>query len=49
MDAIKNWLNSDPVVEGDDATAGDYLRSFIENLWKAVVNLLNSIGEWPIK
>ena len=24
------------------------LRVFIENAWKAVVNLLAKLGEWPI-
>lgn len=24
------------------------LRAFIENAWKAIVNLLAKLGEWPI-
>ena len=48
MDKIKEWLNSDPVEEGASLTAGDYLRALIENMFKAIVNLLNAIGEWPI-
>lgn len=27
----------------------DALREFIENAWKAVVNLLAKLGEWPIE
>ena len=27
----------------------DALRAFIENAWKAIVNLLDSMGEWPIE
>lgn len=26
----------------------DALRDFVENLWKAVVNLLSKLGEWPL-
>ena len=26
----------------------DGLRAFIENVWKAVINLLSKLGEWPI-
>lgn len=47
MDA---WLNDKVEVNGQEGleTNGDWLRNFIENLWKAVVELLNAIGEWPI-
>ena len=27
----------------------DSLRAFIENAWKAIVNLLAQLGEWPIE
>lgn len=27
----------------------DNLRAFIENAWKAVVELLAKLGEWPIE
>lgn len=27
----------------------DALRAFIENAYKAIVNLLAYLGEWPIK
>ena len=27
----------------------DAIRAFIENAWKAVVNLLSYLGEWPIE
>ena len=49
MDAIKNWLNNDPVEEGASATNGDFLRAFIENLFKAIAELLKGLGEWPIE
>ncbi len=26
----------------------DALRAFIENAWKAIANLLNELGEWPL-
>lgn len=26
----------------------DALRAFIENAWKAVINLLAKLGEWPL-
>lgn len=26
----------------------DALRAFIENAWKAIVNLLAKLGEWPL-
>lgn len=48
MADLKNWLNSDPVEEGASTTVADYLRAFIENLYKAIVELLNALGEWPI-
>lgn len=35
-------------VIGKDETNGDFLRAFIENIWKAVVELLAKLGEWPI-
>ena len=31
-----------------DAKFWDDLRAFIENAWKAVVELLAKMGEWPI-
>ncbi len=44
---IKNWLNS--TNEGTETpTMGDYLRSVIENMFMAIVELLNALGEWPI-
>lgn len=45
---MADWLNKDSLQDGTQATNGDFLRAFIENLWKAVINLLNAIGEWPI-
>ena len=29
-------------------TNGDSLRSIIENVFKALANFLNMLGEWPI-
>lgn len=48
MKEFKDWLNSDPVEEGASITVADYIRAFIENAFKAIVELLNSLGEWPI-
>jgi hypothetical protein len=31
-----------------DAKFWDNLRDFIENAWKAIANLLNELGEWPL-
>ncbi len=31
-----------------EATFWDNLRAFIENAYKAIVNLLSVLGEWPI-
>ncbi len=43
------WFDKESgVVDGEDKTNGDFIRAFIENLWKAVVELLNKLGEWPI-
>lgn len=44
---MADWLNKESV-EGE-GTNGDFLRTLIENLWKAVVELLNALGEWPIE
>lgn len=45
FDKIMNWLNKNNVSEG---TNGDSLIAFIENAFKAVVELLAMLGEWPI-
>lgn len=31
-----------------EKTVWDLLREFIENAYKAIVNLLSMLGEWPI-
>ncbi|MBQ2813268.1 MAG: hypothetical protein IJE63_08410 [Clostridia bacterium] len=47
---MAEWLDKEVEVNGEAGleTNGDWLRNFIENLWKAVVELLNAIGEWHI-
>lgn len=45
FDKIKDWLNKDNVSGVHNA---DSLRAFIENAFKAVVELLAMLGEWPI-
>lgn len=45
---LENWLNSDSFLDGTSQTNGDFLRAFIENLYKAIVNLLAKLGEWPL-
>ncbi len=45
---MADWLNSDTFLDGTQATNGDFLRAFIENAWKFIVELLNKLGEWPI-
>lgn len=41
---IEAWLNADAV----EGTKGDGLRAIVEGVYKAIVNLLNALGEWPI-
>ena len=44
------WFDKYPVEgeNGPEDTNASFLRALIENLWKAVVSLLNALGEWPI-
>lgn len=48
MDKIAEWLNEIQSNNGEE-TNGNFLRALIENLFKAVAELLNSLGEWPIE
>lgn len=45
FDKIKAWFDKNNVSGGNN---GDSLRAFIENAFKAVVELLAKLGEWPI-
>ena len=46
MAKIAEWLNAK--VESNDGTNGDFLRAFLTSLAKAVIALLDVLGEWPI-
>ncbi len=51
LNEIKAWLDGiidTNAAEGEDATNGDFLRTFIVNFAKAVIALLDVLGEWPI-
>ena len=41
---IDAWINEATV----DADNGNYLKHFIVNFAKAVIALLDTLGEWPI-
>ena len=40
------WLNA--AVEAGEGTNGDALRALLANLAKAIIALLDALGEWPI-
>ena len=46
MEKLANWLNE--MVEAGDQTNGDALRTLLANFAKAVIALLDVLGEWPI-
>ena len=50
MDAIKEWLNAaaEGGADGKDSTNGDFLRAFLTNFAKAIIALLDVLGEWPV-
>ena len=51
MAAIKEWLNAVINAEADvkeDKTNGDFLRTFVTSFAKAIIALLDTLGEWPI-
>ena len=46
MKKLADWLNAQ--VESNDGTNGDFLRALLTNLAKAIISLLDALGEWPI-
>ena len=44
---MAEWLNA-LANEGEAGTNGDFLRAFLVNFAKAVIALLDALGEWPI-
>ncbi len=44
------WLEAaaEGGANGADSTNGDFLRKFITNFAKAIIALLDLLGEWPI-
>lgn len=46
MAELKAWLNA--TVEAGEGTNGDALRALLVNFAKAVIALLDVLGEWPI-
>lgn len=46
MQKFADWLNA--MVESEDGTNGDFLRAFLVNVAKAIIALLDALGEWPI-
>ena len=49
LEKIAAWLNADELQNGASETNGDFLRAFLVNFAKAVIALLDAIGEWPIE
>lgn len=50
MKELAAWLNEAAAggAEGADKTNGDFLRALLANLAKAIIALLDALGEWPI-
>lgn len=46
MKEFAAWL--DATAKGGDGTNGDFLRAFLANFAKAIIALLDALGEWPI-
>ena len=46
MKELAAWLNAQ--VDSIDGTNGDFLRALLANLAKAIIALLDALGEWPI-
>jgi len=44
------WLKAtaEGGADGADSTNGDFLRAFLTNFAKAIIALLDALGEWPI-
>ena len=51
MKEFAAWLNDAAAggAEGADKTNGDFLRAIVTNLAKAIIALLDALGEWPIE
>jgi len=47
MAKVAEWLNA--YVESNAGTNGDFLRELLVNVAKAVIALLDVLGEWPIE
>ena len=50
MAAFAEWLNAAAKggADREDSTNGDFLRAFLANFAKAIIALLDALGEWPI-
>ena len=50
MKEFAAWLNETAKggADGADSTNGDFLRAFLANVAKAIIALLDALGEWPI-
>ena len=50
MKEFAEWLNAAAAggKDGADSTNGDFLRALLANFAKAIIALLDAIGEWPI-
>ena len=51
MEKLAAWLNEvidSAAKEGEDKTNGDFFRTFVVNFAKAIIALLDVLGEWPI-
>lgn len=46
MEKLAAWLNDK--VDSKAGTNGDFLRAFLVPFAKAVIALLDALGEWPI-
>ena len=46
MAKFAEWLNAQ--VESEAGTNGDFLRAFLTNFAKAIIALLDALGEWPV-
>jgi hypothetical protein len=51
MAKFAEWLNAAAAggAEGKDSTNGDFLRAFLTNVAKAIIALLDALGEWPVE
>ena len=50
MAKFAEWLNAAAAggADGKDSTNGDFLRAFLTSFAKAIIALLDALGEWPI-